>query len=71
MAKIKVWTGLGENLPTVYIHSVAGNGENVWKRCLVQDGAPQFNLVLTLTMIHPIHLRACATPSIRGLRAAC
>ena len=26
---------------------------------------------LTLTMIHPIHLRACATPSIRGLRAAC
>ena len=27
--------------------------------------------VLTLTMIHPIHLRACATPSIRGLRTAC
>ena len=27
--------------------------------------------LLTLTMIHPIHLRACATPSIRGLRAAC
>ena len=27
--------------------------------------------ILTLTMIHPIHLRACATPSIRGLRAAC
>ena len=26
---------------------------------------------LTLTMIHPIHLRACPTPSIRGLRAAC
>ena len=25
---------------------------------------------LTLTMIHPIHLRACATPSIRGLRTS-
>ena len=30
-----------------------------------------FHGYLTLTMIHPIHLRACATPSIRGLRAAC
>ena len=29
---------------------------------------PEF---LTLTMIHPIHSRACATPSIRGLRASC
>ncbi len=43
--KIKVWTGRGTNLPTVYIHSVAGNGENVWKRCFVSGNVPEFNLV--------------------------
>lgn len=65
MAKIKVWTGLGENLPTVYIHSVAGNGENVWKRCLAQDGAPQFNLVSVYDFDFEGELTPWPAPGVR------
>lgn len=45
MAKVKIWPGEGSGLPTVYIHSVAGTGENVWRRCREYDSVLRFNLV--------------------------
>ena len=43
--KTTIWKGAADrSLPTVYIHSVAGDGHNVWNRCR-EMGCPEFNLV--------------------------
>jgi len=44
MEKIRIWCGGEAPLPTVYIHSVAGDGHNVWESCR-RIGCPDFNLV--------------------------
>lgn len=42
--EIKIWNNNKQSVPTVYIHSFVGNGEDVWKAC--QDlHCPPFNLV--------------------------
>lgn len=42
--KIKIWNNTTESVPTVYIHSFTGNGEDVWEAC-TQLQTPPFNLV--------------------------
>ena len=44
MEKIRIWSGGKTALPTVYIHSVAGDGHQVWEACR-RIGCPNFNLV--------------------------
>lgn len=44
MEKVSIWCGGEGSLPTVYIHSVAGDGHNVWESCR-RIGCPDFNLV--------------------------
>lgn len=52
-----------------WVEDITLNWNNVM--CHVGETPRCVATVLTLTMIHPIHLRACATPSIGGLRTAC
>ena len=42
--EIKIWNNHQESVPTVYIHSFVGNGEDVWNACQA-IGCPPFNLV--------------------------
>ena len=42
--KYKVWNDCNESVPTVYIHSFVGNGEDVWKAAHEMH-CPPFNLV--------------------------
>ena len=44
MEKIRIWSEGKTALPTVYIHSVAGDGHRVWEACR-RIGCPDFNLV--------------------------
>lgn len=57
MGKIRVWSGGEGELPTVYIHSVAGDGHNVWDAC-GRIGCPDFNLV----SIHDFDFEGELTP---------
>ena len=57
MGKIRVWSGGEGELPTVYIHSVAGDGHNVWEAC-GRIGCPDFNLV----SIHDFDFEGELTP---------
>ena len=41
---IKIWNSSELSVPTVFIHSFIGNGEDVWKACKELD-CPPFNLV--------------------------
>lgn len=42
--KYKIWNDSNESVPTVFIHSFVGNGEDVWKAAH-EMGCPPFNLV--------------------------
>ncbi len=42
--EIKIWSDCNESVPTVYIHSFVGKGEDVWKACHAMY-CPPFNLV--------------------------
>lgn len=42
--KYKIWTDVNESVPTVFIHSFVGNGEDVWKAAHMLN-CPPFNLV--------------------------
>ena len=42
--EIKIWSNHQESVPTIYIHSFVGNGEDVWNACQAM-GCPPFNLV--------------------------
>ena len=44
MEKVRIWCGGEDALPTVYMHSVAGDGHCVWEACR-RIGCPDFNLV--------------------------
>ena len=44
MEKVRIWRGGEGALPTVYIHSVAGDGHCVWEACQ-RIGCPDFDLV--------------------------
>lgn len=56
--KTTIWKGAADrSLPTVYIHSVAGDGHNVWNRCR-EMGCPEFNLV----SIHDFDFEGELTP---------
>ena len=44
MVHYKIWNDNKESVPTVYIHSFIGNGEDVWKAAH-EIGCPPFNLV--------------------------
>ena len=56
--KTTIWKGAADrSLPTVYIHSVAGDGHNVWNRCK-EMGCPEFNLV----SIHDFDFEGELTP---------
>ena len=53
----RVWTENKAEVPTVYLHSFKGEGEDVWKMCHELD-CPPFNLV----SIHNIDLDSALTP---------
>ena len=53
----QLWSDSKESVPTFYIHSFTGNGEEVWKACH-QLQCPSFNLV----SIHGIDLDAALSP---------
>ena len=53
----KVWSDSKSSVPTVYLHSFRGEGEDVWKACH-DISCPPFNLV----SIHDINLDAALTP---------
>lgn len=56
--KTTIWKGAADRrLPTVYIHSVAGDGHNVWNRCR-EMGCHEFNLV----SIHDFDFEGELTP---------
>lgn len=57
MGKISIWSGGNGPLPTVYVHSVAGDGHNVWEACK-RIGCPDFNLV----SIHDFDFEGDLTP---------
>ena len=64
MEKIKIWRGGKVPLPTVYIHSVAGDGHCVWEACR-QAGCPDFNLVSIYDFDFEDELTPWAAPGVR------
>lgn len=60
----KVWQDSKESVPTVYLHSFVGDGEEVWKACHKLK-CPPFNLV----SLHDIDLDSALTPwKAEGIR---
>ena len=64
MEKIRIWCGGEAPLPTVYIHSVAGDGHNVWESCR-RIGCPDFNLVSVYDFDFENEMTPWAAPAVR------
>lgn len=64
MENIRIWCGGDTPLPTVYIHSVAGDGHNVWEACR-RIGCPDFNLVSVYDFDFEGDLTPWTAPGVR------
>ena len=56
---LKIWNDSPLSVPTVFLHSFSGNGENIWQTCH-NLGCPAFNLV----SIYDLDFDAVLTPWI-------
>ncbi len=64
MCKVRIWRGGDRALPTVYIHSVAGDGHCVWDASR-RIGCPDFNLVSVYDFDFEGELTPWTAPGVR------